>query len=78
MGWSGRAPAPPASEAGQGAARSTRHVLDTQYRDRRDRHAAGAAISMPIAGRAQELRRELLAAVRGGNDLRLLGRTAGA
>src|ERR1700676_5125926 len=39
MGWSGRAPAPPASEAGKGRQRQgARHVPDTQYRDRRDRH----------------------------------------
>src|ERR1700682_5743632 len=39
MGWSGRAPAPPASEAGKGHQRQgARHVSDTQYRDRRDRH----------------------------------------
>src|SRR5712671_3077511 len=38
MGWSGRAPAPPASEAGKGRQRQgARHVSDTQYRDRRDR-----------------------------------------
>src|ERR1700722_5576624 len=39
MGWSGRAPAPPASEAGKGRQRQgAHHVSDTQYRDRRDRH----------------------------------------
>ena len=39
MGWSGRAPAPPASEAGKGRQRQgARHVSDTQYRNRRDRH----------------------------------------
>src|ERR1700674_5454439 len=39
MGWSGRAPAPPASEAGKGRQRQgAGHVSDTQYRDRRDRH----------------------------------------
>src|ERR1700676_5600592 len=39
MGWSARAPAPPASEAGKGHQRQgARHVSDTQYRDRRDRH----------------------------------------
>src|SRR5712675_1379339 len=39
MGWSGRAPAPPASEAGKGHQRQgARHVSDIQYRDRRDRH----------------------------------------
>src|SRR6266576_6205907 len=39
MGWSGRAPAPPASEVGKGRQRQgARHVSDTQYRDRRDRH----------------------------------------
>src|SRR6266404_5912256 len=39
MGWSGRAPAPPASEAGKGRQRQgARHVSDTQYRDRRNRH----------------------------------------
>ncbi len=39
MGWSGRAPAPPASEAGKGRQRQgARHVSDTQYRDCRDRH----------------------------------------
>src|SRR6185503_126615 len=38
MGWSGRAPASPASEAGKGRQRQgARHVSDTQYRDRRDR-----------------------------------------
>jgi hypothetical protein len=32
MGWSGRAPAPPASEAGKGRQRQgARHVSDTQY-----------------------------------------------
>src|SRR6266849_6609003 len=39
MGWSGRAPAPPASEAGKGRQRrGARHVSDSQYRNRRDRH----------------------------------------
>src|SRR3981189_3315095 len=39
MGWSGRAPAPPASEADKGRQRQgARHVSDTQYCDRRDRH----------------------------------------
>src|SRR5450432_2238563 len=39
MGWSGRAPAPPASEAGKGRQRQgAGHVADIQYRDRRDRH----------------------------------------
>src|SRR5271156_1496171 len=39
MGWSGRAPAPPAAEAGKGRQRQgARHVSDTQYCDRRDRH----------------------------------------
>src|SRR6266487_2413267 len=39
MGWSGRAPAPPASEAGKGRQRQgARHVSDIQYRDRRDGH----------------------------------------
>src|ERR1700682_2970946 len=39
MGWSGRAPAPPASEAGKGRQRQgARHVSDTQYRDRCNRH----------------------------------------
>src|SRR5436309_11638088 len=39
MGWPSRAPAPPASEAGKGRQRQgARHVSDTQYRDRRDRH----------------------------------------
>src|SRR5260370_36667307 len=39
MGWPGGAPAPPASEAGKGHQRQgARHVSDTQYRDRRDRH----------------------------------------
>ena len=39
MGWSGRAPAPPASEADKGRQRQgARHVSDTQYRDRRDWH----------------------------------------
>src|SRR5215213_6709216 len=39
MGWSGRAPAPPASEAGKGRQRQgASHASDTQYGDRRDRH----------------------------------------
>jgi hypothetical protein len=39
MGWSGCAPAPPASDAGKGRQRQgARHVSDTRYRDRRDRH----------------------------------------
>src|SRR6266850_7380640 len=39
MGWSGRAPAPPAIEAGKGRQRQgARHVSDSQYCDRRDRH----------------------------------------
>ena len=39
MGWSGRAPGPPASEAGEGRqGRGAHHVSETQYRDRRDRH----------------------------------------
>src|SRR5450755_856087 len=39
MGWSGRAPTPPASEAVKGHQRQgARRVSDTQYRDRRDRH----------------------------------------
>src|SRR6266481_4444683 len=39
MGWSGRAPAPPASEAGKGHQRQgARHVSDSQYWNRRDRH----------------------------------------
>src|SRR6202521_3708018 len=39
MGWSGRAPAPPASEAVKGHQRQgAGHVSDIQYRDRRDRH----------------------------------------
>jgi hypothetical protein len=39
MGWSGRAPAPPASDAGKGRQRQgARHVSDTQYRDHSDRH----------------------------------------
>src|SRR5262249_39715986 len=39
MGWSGRAPAPPASEAGKGRHRQgALHVSDTQYRDSRDWH----------------------------------------
>jgi transposase len=38
MGWSGRAPAPPASEAGKGRQRQgARHVSDIQLRDRRVR-----------------------------------------
>src|SRR3979490_625451 len=38
MGWSGRPPAPPASEAGKGRQRQgARHVSDSQYRNRRDR-----------------------------------------
>ena len=39
MEWSGRAPAPPASEAGQGRqSQGSRHVTQTQQRNRRDRH----------------------------------------
>src|SRR5580700_3836416 len=39
MGWSGRAPAPPASEAGKGRQRQgARYVSDIQYRDHCDRH----------------------------------------
>src|SRR5260370_468680 len=39
MGWSGRAPAPPASEAGKGRPRQGAcHVSETQLSDRRDRH----------------------------------------
>src|SRR5271170_5183918 len=39
MGWSGRAPAPAASEAVQGRQRQgARHVSNTQSRDRRSRH----------------------------------------
>src|SRR6202047_2588719 len=39
MGWSGRAPAPPAIEAGKGRPRQgARHVSETQLSDRRDRH----------------------------------------
>src|SRR3984957_3527202 len=39
MGWSGRAPAPPASEADKGRQRQgARYVSDIQYRDRCDRH----------------------------------------
>jgi hypothetical protein len=39
MEWSGRAPAPPAIEAGKGRQRQgARHVSDTQNRDRRSRH----------------------------------------
>jgi predicted ATPase len=37
MGWSGRAPAPPASEAGKGRQRrGARHVLQAQFCNRRD------------------------------------------
>ena len=39
MGWSGRAPAPPANEAGKGHQRQgARHISNTQYRYRRDWH----------------------------------------
>jgi CRP-like cAMP-binding protein len=39
MEWSGRAPAPPAIEAGKGRQRQgARHVSNTQNRDRRSRH----------------------------------------
>jgi hypothetical protein len=39
MGWSGRAPALPAREAGKGRSRQgARHVSETQRSDRRDRH----------------------------------------
>src|SRR5260370_37496821 len=39
MGWSGRAPALPARQAGKGRPRQgARHVSETQLSDRRDRH----------------------------------------
>src|SRR6516162_10403124 len=39
MGWSGRAPAPPGSEAGKGRQRrGARHVLQAQFWNRRDRY----------------------------------------
>src|SRR5690349_12149496 len=39
MGWSGRAPAPPAREAGKGRQRrGARHVTQAQICNRRDRH----------------------------------------
>jgi hypothetical protein len=39
MEWSGRAPAPPAVEAGRGRQRQgARHVSDTQRHDHRNRH----------------------------------------
>ena len=38
MGWSGRAPAPPAISWPGAPRQGARHVPDTQYRDRRDRH----------------------------------------
>jgi hypothetical protein len=39
MGWSGRAPAPPASYSGKGHQRQGAHyVSETQHRNRRDRH----------------------------------------
>src|ERR1700736_3282297 len=39
MGWSGRAPALPARQAGRGRSRQgARHVSETQRSDRRDRH----------------------------------------
>ena len=39
MEWSGRAPAPPASEAGKGRLRQgARHVTEIEYLHRRDRH----------------------------------------
>src|SRR5207244_12192981 len=38
MGWSGRAPAPPAINWPGAPRQGARHVSDTQYRDRRDRH----------------------------------------
>jgi len=37
MGWSGRAPAPPAISWPGAPRQGARHVSDTQYRDRRDR-----------------------------------------
>src|SRR5260370_42264857 len=39
MEWSGRAPAPPAREAGKGRqSQGARHVSETQRSDRSDRH----------------------------------------
>src|SRR5881397_853978 len=38
MGWSGRAPAPPAISWPGAPKRGARHVSDPQYRSRRDRH----------------------------------------
>jgi len=35
MGWSGRAPAPPAAKLARAPHEGARHVSDTQYRDRR-------------------------------------------
>jgi len=38
MGWSGRAPAPPAKEAGLGHRKGARHVSEIQLRNRRGWH----------------------------------------
>jgi|SRR5437016_5907269 hypothetical protein len=47
MGWSGRASAPPAIEAGKGRQRrGARHVTQAQFCNRRDRHALARAISL--------------------------------
>jgi transposase InsO family protein len=50
MGWSGRAPAPPAGEAGKGRLRrGARHVTQAQFWNRRDPHAdAIAAIDLCV------------------------------
>src|SRR5713101_1401290 len=50
MGWSGRAPAPPAGEAGKGGLRrGARHVTQAQFWNRRDPHAdAIAAIDLCV------------------------------
>src|SRR5258708_12677816 len=50
MGWSGRAPAPPAGEAGKGGLRrGARHVTQAQFWNRRDPHAeAIAAIDLGV------------------------------
>ena len=41
MEWSGRAPAPPASEAGKGQSQGARHVTQAQFWDRRNRYDIG-------------------------------------
>ena len=46
MGWSGRALAPPASEAGKGRQRQgARHATQAQFWDRRDRSDAASSQS---------------------------------